>query len=224
MTSPSRPNFFLRALERCCGALSKTTAIFPNLRFISVTYRMNVSALNSVPCVLKNHLPSSVTAPYTVTFLWLPVYGAVVLIPAGDQYLRPALMSCVKKASSSASITNPAAFRREIRLFARHLHAFIVLPSARLTCTMVAALGVRPYRCMRFLTYVMWSAAPVFWRMSYRSATAVILGGCRAHYPFHLTAFHLGQPARPREIPEDGHAALLEAFDPHGDPIGTLHQ
>ena len=59
--------------------LPRTTATFLNLRFISVTYRMNISALNRVPYVLKNRRPQSVTTLYTVTFLWLPVYGTSIL-------------------------------------------------------------------------------------------------------------------------------------------------
>ena len=69
LMSPSRPNSFLKFLERCCGILSRTTTILLNLRFIFVTCRMNVSMLNPVPYVLKNRRPSSVTELHTVTFL-----------------------------------------------------------------------------------------------------------------------------------------------------------
>ena len=70
----------------------------------------------------------------------------------------------------------------------------------------------------------MWNAAPVFWRMSCCSSTAVILDWNASPIIRSLAVFHLARPARPREVPEGGHAALLEAFNPHGDPARALHQ
>ena len=112
-------NAFLVSLERCVDALSSISATFVKRRRRALMYGMNVLSLKPRVDVLKNCLPSSVTAPNTVSLPRHPVCGTLTWIPVGDQYLRPAASLYMKNASSAVAMANPAFFRRAMRLFVR---------------------------------------------------------------------------------------------------------
>ena len=58
--------------------------------------------------------------------------------------------------------------------------------------------------------------------MPCRNTTVVILDLDTPHYPFHLTAFHLGWPVRPWEIPEGGYTSSLKRLTHMEIYCGTI--
>ena len=115
-------------------------------------------------------------------------------------------------------------FKRKMCLCAQHLHEFTVLLSAWLICIMVAALRVRSYLQMSFLTYVIWNAVLVFWSMFYCNSTAVILDSDASPIIcFASLCSTLGDlPVFRRSRRQLCHSPW--SVQSHGYPVGVLRQ